>query len=150
LSKKIKELDLSKAIKIGSGKVEVIEVTDPECPFCRRAEDMLSSVSGDITRYVFFMPLPFHKKAEPLACFILSSKDKEAIYRDVMVGKYDNSSNLKCDDKVKSLLSEHKEISMKMGIQGTPTFFVKTKSGEYIRVNGADPNLVNIIKDQLK
>src|SRR5574340_1146888 len=46
-------LPLDKAIKIGDGGTTVIEITDPDCPFCRRASAYLSA-KNDITRYVFF------------------------------------------------------------------------------------------------
>ena len=31
------EIDVSKAITIGSGPKTVVEFTDPDCPFCRKA-----------------------------------------------------------------------------------------------------------------
>jgi thiol:disulfide interchange protein DsbC len=30
-------LDLDKALRIGTGKTTVIEFTDPDCPYCRKA-----------------------------------------------------------------------------------------------------------------
>ena len=40
LAKKFKDLPLEKAMKIGSGPHTVIEITDPDCPFCRKASSL--------------------------------------------------------------------------------------------------------------
>src|SRR3972149_9742566 len=39
-----------KAVKIGGGKKVVIEITDPDCPFCRTASEYFSK-KEDVTRY---------------------------------------------------------------------------------------------------
>jgi thiol:disulfide interchange protein DsbC len=72
--KKISDLDLSKAIKVGKGKTKVITFSDPECPFCKKAYEFLSKRS-DITEYVFL--LPFHQGSKEKIAYVLCSKDKE-------------------------------------------------------------------------
>lgn len=37
----VEELPLDKAIKIGTGPIKVVEVTDPDCPYCRKASQFL-------------------------------------------------------------------------------------------------------------
>ncbi|MGD0585645.1 MAG: disulfide isomerase DsbC N-terminal domain-containing protein, partial [Oryzomonas sp.] len=55
LGKTLSKLPLDKAITVGKGPVQVIEITDPDCPFCRRASAWLDGRS-DVTRKVFFAP----------------------------------------------------------------------------------------------
>ncbi len=63
IASKARDLPLDKALKIGNGKNTILEFTDPDCPYCRRASSFLSQKT-DVTRYVFFLPLPMHKDAE--------------------------------------------------------------------------------------
>jgi len=56
VAKLAKTLPLEKAVKIGDGKKVVIEITDPDCPFCRTASEYFSKKT-DVIRYVFFAPL---------------------------------------------------------------------------------------------
>ena len=87
-AKKLKDIDVSKGIKIGDGKNVVIEFTDPDCPYCRKASEYLKG-RKDITLYVFFSPLPMHKDAESKVRFIMCSDNKARTYEEVMSGKYD-------------------------------------------------------------
>ena len=64
-------LDLTKAVKIGNGKTMVIEFTDPDCPFCRKAEAYLQKRT-DLTRYIFFIPLKSHPASKGKVQYILS------------------------------------------------------------------------------
>jgi len=147
-NKKIQELlnsiDLSKALKVGNGKKVVVEISDPECPFCRKAENFFKN-KKNVSRYVFFMPLAFHKKARPLAVHILCSKDKEATYHQVMSGKFDNLQGIKsCSEGIQKL-KEMENIASKLNVRGTPTFFIKTKKG-WKKISGANPELINYLE----
>ena len=82
----IKKIQLDKAIKIGSGKQTIIEFTDPDCPYCRRAAAFLETLK-DVTRYVFFFPLPSHKDAENKVKYIFCSSDMAKAYEEAMKGK---------------------------------------------------------------
>ncbi|MCX8022573.1 MAG: DsbC family protein [Syntrophorhabdaceae bacterium] len=137
LTEKVKALPLEKALKIGDGKIKVIEFTDPDCPYCRDASKFLSSQSN-ITRYIFFTPLPIHKEAEQKIKYIFCAKDRERAYEEAMTGKLDNKKFEICnDDKVVRLLNEHKQISASVGINSTPQFWINGK-----RVAGANINLM--------
>jgi thiol:disulfide interchange protein DsbC len=54
---RVKEIPLEKGIKIGDGKSVVIEFTDPDCTFCRKAADWLEKNREGVTRYVFLYPI---------------------------------------------------------------------------------------------
>lgn len=131
---KARDLPLDKAIKEGSGKNVVIEFTDPECPFCRKMNAYFKT-RQDLTVYTFLLPLPqIHPKAGAKAKWILCSKEQGKALDEIMEGKRDNEELKPCDDpKVDSLLKEHMDLGARLGIKGTPAFFV---NGTF--VNGAD------------
>jgi thiol:disulfide interchange protein DsbC len=135
-SKKFKDLPLEKAVKIGSGPHTVIEITDPDCPFCRKASDYFAQRS-DVTRYVFFCPIPqLHPNAEAKVRYILCAKDRAKAYEEAMTGKLDDMKFTPCDDAAAAeLLKTHKETGVKVGGAsiGTPLFMV---DGQV--VNGAN------------
>lgn len=86
------DFPIEKAVKIGNGKNIIIEVTDPDCPFCRKASDFFAK-RNDVTRYIFFLSLTkLHPNAEKKSRFILSSKDQTQAHKDVMSGKYDQDN----------------------------------------------------------
>jgi thiol:disulfide interchange protein DsbC len=120
-AKLVKSLPLEKAVKIGSGKNIVIEFTDPDCPYCRKASEFLKK-KKDLTRYIFFAPFA-HPQAITKIHHILSSKDKGAVYEDMMEGK-SSPQGASYNEAVKSLAQEHIALAKKVGVQGTPTFFV--------------------------
>jgi thiol:disulfide interchange protein DsbC len=148
---KVDKLDKSKLFKIGSGPVEIIEFTDPECPYCRRAEAMLEPVKDKITRYIVFMPLPFHQNARPLTEYILCSGTEKA-YKDAFAGKVD-LSKFKCSSKkkeeVERIIDEDMNLAQDFGVRGTPTFIVRTSEG-YKIIPGANPEILNIIDKEYK
>lgn len=140
--KDIKEhLDLSKALVIGEPKKtkhEIIMFTDPECPFCRKGEEMIKDANA--TKYIFFTPLPFHKLAKPLAEDILCSSNPSLEYTQVMNGELDRAKLKTCDAGAKRL-NEMMEIGKQFGVTGTPLFFIDGK-----RVEGANPIIQTLVK----
>lgn len=122
-----KNLPLDKAVKIGSGKQTIVEFTDPDCPYCRRAATFLES-RKDVTRYVFFFPLPSHKDAENKIKYIFCAADKAKAYEDAMKGKLDTQKYTACKTKdAADLLVIHKEAGRRIGVGGTPMFIINGK-----------------------
>lgn len=123
---KMKALPLDKALKIGSGHRTVIEITDPDCPFCRKASDYFAA-RKDVTRYVFLYPLLMHPKAEAKIRYIFCAQDRAKAYEEAMTGKLDEMKFTSCDDAAAAeLVNVHKEIGRKIGIEGlgTPLFLI--------------------------
>lgn len=117
-------LDFSKALTIGSGSHTVVEFTDPDCPYCRKASKYFEGRS-DVTRQVFFYPLPRHPKAKEKAQFVLSQMDRAAAYRDVMSGKLDTVKKFEgISAKGIKLQEEQLELAKKQKIDSTPTFII--------------------------
>lgn len=124
---KMKDMPLDRALKIGSGKNTVIEITDPDCTFCRRAAHFFHGRT-DVTRYIFFYPLPAHKDAEQKIRYILCAKDRGKAYEDVMAGRMDDMTFRVCNEgPVESLAKVHKETAVSLGVTGTPLFFINNQ-----------------------
>jgi len=122
MAKKIKDIPLEKALKIGNGKHAVIEITDPDCTFCRQAAQYFKTRT-DATRYVFFVPL--QKNSESKIRHILCAADKAKAYEDAMEGKLDDVNPAICEDRaVEELAKIHRDTAMKLGLTGTPIFFI--------------------------
>jgi len=128
IASKSKDLPLDKALKIGNGKNIIFEFTDPDCPYCRKASSFLSQKT-DVSRYVFFLPLPMHKDAENKIKYIFCSNDKAKAYEEAMQGKLDSQKYEICKKpEIDDLVRIHKDASKKMGINSTPFFIVNGKS----------------------
>jgi thiol:disulfide interchange protein DsbC len=117
------DLDLSKSITIGNGPKTVIEFTDPDCPYCRKASKYFEGRS-DLTRHVFFYPLPRHTRAKEKVRFILSMQDTVKAYHDVMSGKMDAAPPLASTQEGIKLQEEQLEIAKKNKVDSTPTFMI--------------------------
>ena len=115
-----------KAIKVGSGPVEVIEVSDPDCPYCRKMEEYWKTHQNEVTRYIFLMPIKaLHPDAENKARYILASPDKAKALESVLSGKLDDDdSALKRAFNDKGQLKVLEEITGKAGVQATPTYLI--------------------------
>ena len=132
MADKLAKIPLDQAIKIGDGKNTVIEFTDPDCPYCRKAYKFFAN-RDDITLYVFLYPLQIHPQAEAKSRFILSSDDPAETYQKVLSGKYDDKplpefkNNGRLDDQVK--------VAKAVGIRSTPTFWI---NGTFVQGANAD------------
>ena len=132
MSSKLQAFPLDKAIKIGDGPNQVIEVTDPDCPFCRHGSDYFSG-RDDVTRYVFLFPLDkLHPQAAAKARYILAAEDQELAYEEVFSGQYDSQPIPEGNDH--GLLDLHRKIAKEVGINGTPQFWI---NGQH--VSGFNP-----------
>jgi thiol:disulfide interchange protein DsbC len=130
-AQKVKTLPLDKAVKVGDGKTIVIEFTDPDCPYCRKAFDYFAKRT-DVTQYIFFAALA-HPAAITKIEYILGADNKAQAYDAMMLGQEIPPMTKPATAAVKALAQEHLELAKKVGIQGTPTFYI---NGE--QVVGAD------------
>jgi thiol:disulfide interchange protein DsbC len=116
-------IDLSKAVKIGAGKVMVIEFTDPDCSYCRRAEVYFQG-KPQVTRYIYFLPLKSHPESKEKVQYILSSKDKAKAYLEVVAGKFDKKKVGPITAEGIKLQKEHQDIVKSNKVKSTPTFLI--------------------------
>lgn len=132
---KAKDLPLEKAVKTGDGPHTVIEFTDPDCPFCRKAAEFFEKRS-DVTKYTFFLPLNIHPDARNKVRYILCQEDRGKAFREVMKGKLDKEKYETCSrSEVEELQKIYEAEAGRLGISGTPFFIVDGTA-----VSGADVN----------
>ncbi len=116
-------IDTSKSITIGSGAKTIFEFTDPDCPFCRKASAYFEGRT-DVTRHIFFYPLPRHTRAKEKARFVLSMPDKAKAYHDIMSGRLDTAPQLASTPEGIKLQEEQFDIAKKHKVDSTPTFMI--------------------------
>lgn len=135
-AKKMSNLPLDSALKIGNGKTVVVEFIDPYCYHCRESYKFFSK-RQDVTMNVFFFPLS--KESANTVKNILCSKDPAKMYDDVMNGKIDNNTKLPActDKKVDETVKTHMKLASQVGVSGTPLFYIK---GQVI--NGFDVSAI--------
>ena len=122
MSSKLKDFPLDQAIKIGDGPNQVIEVTDPDCPFCRQSSNFFLG-RDDVTRYVFLFPIDqLHPHAADKSRYILSAADPEQAYEEVFSGQFDQQPLPPFTDNGR--LDLQRQIVKKVGIHGTPQFWI--------------------------
>lgn len=117
------EIDISKAVTIGNGPKTVFEFTDPDCPFCRKASAYFEQRT-DVTRHIYFMPLPRHPKAKEKAQYVLSQTDKAKAYHTIMSGSMDSANTFAITAKGAALQKEQFDIGKKSKVSATPTFII--------------------------
>ncbi len=144
IAEKLKQLPLKKALTLGNGPHEIIEFTDPDCPFCRKVDAFFIDRS-DVTRHIFFYPIKgLHPKAVDKANFILCSDDQEKALKEIFTGKWDKISLPSlANDCQKTLLDEHLQLGGMLGVRGTPSIWV-----DGIRIKGADLDAISALLDK--
>ncbi len=140
-------------------KIEIIEFSDFECPFCSRVNPTLEKIKGELKSdvKVTFMhqPLPFHKNAKgaAIAAEAARRQGKFQEYHDKLFSnqkalttpdleKYASELGLdmekfKADMKdatLDKLVDRHQAIANAVGATGTPAFFINGKN-----LKGAQP-----------
>ncbi len=144
IAERLKDVDLSKALKWGSGPVRMILFVDPDCPFCKRVEKMLFTklFVNDITAYIFLYPLPIHPKARTHALDILCSDDPVGRLLQYASGSADvDRVSEECRKKAVGRLSDMMSVGRSLGVSGTPFMVV-----EDTVISGADlPRLFETI-----
>jgi len=141
LAEKVRRIPLDKAFKIGSGPHQVIEFTDPDCPYCRKVDEILSKRT-DVTRYVFFFPLrQIHPDAEKKVQYILSHKDRERAFREVVSGALDGKPVPESGNHG-AMLEEMEQVAKSVGVRGTPALWIDGTA-----VNGADIPRITALLD---
>lgn len=155
-----------------NAKITIVEFSDFQCPYCQRAastmEELMKEYPNQIKLVFKNMPLPFHSEAEPAAKAALAAHEQgkfwemhdelfanqqrlgAATYEELAkkigldVEKFKRDMN---DPKLQKAIEEDKELGKKLGVQGTPGFFV---NGVQVRGARPAPYFKNIIDRWLK
>ena len=104
----------------GNDKYKVVMITDPECYYCRKAEDFLQESKVSL-EYVFHIAVNSHQYAPTLIDNILSSKEPSKLMKEIAnedVSKVLSNRNTSYDDGLKKL-SEIGVVDTKLNVTDT-------------------------------
>jgi thiol:disulfide interchange protein DsbC len=123
--RRLKDLDLSHALAIGpAGAPQVVEFTDPECPYCQALERFWASKAAEgkpVRRQIVFVS-GIHAQAAAKAEHIYCSPDPQAAFRTTYAGTP--------GEPLRTCASGHARVEAdarlvrQAGITGTPTLIV--------------------------
>ncbi len=111
------KLDKLTAFSLGKADKTLYFVTDPQCPYCKRAEKILKKFidSGQLTVKFLLFPLSFHKGAKKQCISIICDKKGMA---GLEKGYQSDNQCAEGKKKVEDTLS----FLSRKGISGTPTY----------------------------
>ena len=132
---RVEKLDISAALTIGTGAIQIIEFTDTDCPFCLRFNRWVTAKNDDykrlhgkdlFTRKLILTPIDqLHPNAHKESVHILcQSSDKwEEETTKTLESKITYADMDDCQ-KGKDLLLQHREIAKGFGVSATPTLVI--------------------------
>jgi thiol:disulfide interchange protein DsbC len=112
--------DLSNTLVIGpKGGKEIIEITDPDCPYCRKLSQFINGLPDNtkVQRRIIF-DTRAHPSAKKKAAHILCSDNPELEFERVYQNKV---SNFKSCPGVYERLQKHQDMALALGVSATPT-----------------------------
>lgn len=152
--------------------ITIVEVSDFQCPFCKRAGPLLDSIEkryGDDVRVVFkHNPLSFHPRAKPAAIAAECAGEQGKFWpmHDVL---FENAKALEdgqlstyaqrtgvdmqrwkqCYDgaRPKARIERDQKLALSFGARGTPAFFI---NGRVISGTKPLPEFTQVIDEELK
>jgi thiol:disulfide interchange protein DsbC len=139
------KVDKSRAIKIGSGPVELVEFTDVDCTYCRQSEPYFKDKDNIFTRYIFLLPND-NPTSPAKTRYILGSDDRVAAYLKALAGQFDQEVPKLSDSgaaKAEQGILYLKGIHAKLNIHATPTFVWSTGVME-----GMNPKILDQLAGQ--
>ncbi len=131
----ISKLPLEQAIKNikGDGSRTLYVFSDPDCPYCQKLEQALTTVDN-VTIYTFLYPLKnLHPNAELVASQIWCSNNRYEAWEDYMVNRTPSTTSPNCDNPIQKNI----QLGRSLNISGTPTLFLK--DGQRV-MGGRDAN----------
>ena len=129
MEERIKNISLKEALVIGNGPHTVIEVTDPDCSYCRKGSNFFRGRT-DVTRYIFFKPLKkMHPRAMAKAIWILSSKNPAEAYEAAFSGEYDDEQKPLPEHQDNGRFLRQMQAIAPLKVSSTPAYWV---DGHYI------------------
>lgn len=145
-----------------NAKITIVEFSDYECPFCKKAEptveEILKAYPNDVRVAFINRPLPMHKNAIPAAKAAVAAMKLGGVdaYWKMHAKCFENNKALTTDnfkkwageigldpaafevamnsDEVKQYVDKSNKVAEANGITGTPAFFING-----VKVSGAQP-----------
>ena len=126
--KRLGAINPADALVVGpAGAPQVIEFTDPDCPYCQALERFWLAKEAEgkpVQRLIYFVS-GIHPQAAAKAEHILCSADQQATFKSVYSGAQPAALQ-KCRTGAEKVARDAETVR-KMGVSGTPTLFVDGK-----------------------
>lgn len=122
--KNMDRLPMESALTFGDlDGIEIIEFTDPDCPYCRSYERFYNSIKSSykIKRKIFF-DTRIHPDAINKVIHVICSDNQEEEYNKIYSGI--KPEVYKTCDKSEEIIANHKLVAESLGVSGTPTFIL--------------------------
>jgi thiol:disulfide interchange protein DsbC len=155
-SRRAANLDVSAALVMGTGAIEIIEFTDTDCSFCQRFNRWITAINNiyknkhnqDLfTRKIVLTPIDqLHPNAHKEAVHILcqSPENYETAISQTLEAKLSFAEMDTCQQG-KDLLKKHRKIAQELGVSATPTLVI---NGQIVQ-GFNQQKLEAVIKQQL-
>lgn len=130
-------------IKVGSGKEELIVITDPECHYCQIFQKRWKSLMKRYTLYVYLYPLSHHSQAMQMSYYVMHQKSAKAkIDALLKIAKGEKNYILfqpSADEKKRfdTKFQQNMNLGARLGVRGTPSVF--DFSGSFINWSSLEP-----------
>jgi len=121
-------IDQSQALVLGPADApQVLEFTDPDCPYCRALDRFWSSkaAEGKPVRRIIFFVSSIHPTAASKAEHILCARDRTAAFRAIYEGAA--PAALEQCAAGHAQLAAHDAVVKAVGLSGTPTIILDGK-----------------------
>ena len=117
------DLPFANAVKIvrGDGSRKLAVFSDPDCPYCKKAEQELFKLTN-VTIYTFLYPLPMHGDAPHKSKLVWCSKDRGQAWLDLMLKGKQPDNKGTCDTPIDQNLA----LGAKLAVQGTPAIIFES------------------------
>lgn len=133
------KIEKKHALKIGNGPVEIIEISNPNCPHCRTLSNYMKGKNNLVTRYIYFLGIEIDNKINYILCQPTEEQRVKA-YEEVYYQNRQVSFTESCDFAKQNL-----KVATGLRLQGVPVLFIK---GQIIK--GANIELIDsILKSEL-
>ena len=118
----VSKLPLDQAIKHvkGDGSRTLYVFSDPDCPYCKKLEQNMTSVDN-VTLYTFLFPLKnLHPNAETIAKNIWCSSNPYEAWEDYMILNKAPDTSSNCEHPIQKNI----DLGRSLNVNGTPTLFL--------------------------
>lgn len=120
-------LEGKEAFSYGSGSKVLYVFTDPQCPYCKKFEQLMATLKEKYTFKVYLFPLPFHAEAIPMCKWILKAKDGNQMGERLIALANDSQEYKKLvlspaeDKQLMDIINHQLSITEAAEIRSTPT-----------------------------
>ena len=133
---KFNDLPLNLAIKVGNGNKKIAVFLDPDCPYCKKYEELISKNIKHLTVYYFMLPLAMHPQALPHSQQIMCANNPAQVIKTIMIDNQEVTikPSQKCNSEASQKINQISNLAGTLGINGTPLSITENN----VVINGYD------------